>query len=60
MWDKNEDPKERMNLIDVRVYRDTVLAIHDGLWTRLRDTASLRIPLRRGDWQTAERGARSP
>lgn len=62
VWDTNElydliaDPEERMNLIDVPAYRDTVLAMHDRLWTRLRETDGLRIPVRRGDWQAAERG----
>ena len=63
VWDKNElydlvaDPEERVNLIADSAYRDTVLAMHDRLWTRLRDTDGLRIPLRRGDWQAAERRA---
>jgi N-acetylglucosamine-6-sulfatase len=63
VWDKNElydlvaDPEERVNLIAVPAYRDTVLAMHDRLWTRLRDTDGMRIPLRRGDWQAAERRA---
>jgi N-acetylglucosamine-6-sulfatase len=63
VWDKNElydlraDPEERVNLIADPAYRDTVLAMHDRLWTRLRDTDGLRIPLRRGDWQAAERRA---
>jgi N-acetylglucosamine-6-sulfatase len=61
VWDRNElydlqaDPEERVNLIDVPAYRDTVQAMHDRLWTRLRETDGLRIPLRRGDWQAAER-----
>jgi hypothetical protein len=63
VWDKNElydlvvDPEERVNLIDVPAYRDTVRTMHDRLWTRLRDTDGLRIPLRRGDWQASERRA---
>jgi N-acetylglucosamine-6-sulfatase len=63
VWDKNElydlvvDPEERVNLIDVPAYRDTVRTMHDRLWTRLRDTDGLRIPLRRGDWQATERRA---
>jgi N-acetylglucosamine-6-sulfatase len=63
VWDKNElydlvvDPEERVNLIDVPAYRDTVRTMHDRLWTRLRETDGLRIPLRRGDWQAAERRA---
>jgi N-acetylglucosamine-6-sulfatase len=63
VWDKNElydlvaDPEERVNLIDVPAYRDTVRVMHDRLWTRLRETAAANIPLRRGDWQAAERRA---
>lgn len=61
VWDRNElydlrdDPEERVNLIDVPAYRDTVRVMHDRLWTLLRETDGLRIPLRRGDWQAAER-----
>ncbi|MGH7701296.1 MAG: sulfatase family protein [Gemmatimonadales bacterium] len=64
VWDRNElydlaaDPEERVNLIDVPAYADTVRAMHDRLWTRLRETDGLRIPLRRGDWQAAERKPR--
>ncbi len=63
VWDKNElydlvaDPEERVNLIDVPAHRDTVRAMHNRLWTRLRETDAGRIPLRRGDWQAAERRA---
>lgn len=63
MWDKNElydllaDPEERVNLIDVATYRDTVRVMHDRLWTRLPQTEASSIPLRRGDWQAADRRA---
>ena len=63
VWDKNElydlvaDPEERVNLIAEPAYRDTVRAMHDRLWTRLRETEASSIPLRRGDWQAAERRA---
>jgi N-acetylglucosamine-6-sulfatase len=63
VWDKNElydlvaDPEERVNLINVPAYSDTVKTMHDRLWTRLRETEASSIPLRRGDWQAAERRA---
>jgi arylsulfatase A-like enzyme len=63
VWDRNElydltaDPEERVNLIAEPTYRDTVLAMHDRLWKRLQETDGMRIPLRRGDWQAAERRA---
>lgn len=61
IWDRNElydlpaDPAEQTNLIDAPALRDTVRALHDRLWTRLRETGGLEIPLRRGDWQAADR-----
>ncbi|MGH7606259.1 MAG: sulfatase family protein [Gemmatimonadales bacterium] len=61
VWDTNElydlraDPAERVNLIAEPALRDTVLAMHDRLWTLLRETGGMQIPLRRGDWQAADR-----
>ncbi|MGH7529788.1 MAG: sulfatase family protein [Gemmatimonadales bacterium] len=62
VWDTRElydlvaDPEERVNLIDDPAHQDTVRALHDRLWKRLIATDGMRIPLRRGDWQAAERG----
>ncbi|HUF26083.1 MAG TPA: sulfatase [Gemmatimonadaceae bacterium] len=61
VWDKSElydlvsDPEERRNLIDVPAYQDTVLAMRRRLFDRLEAADAMRIPLRRGDWQAAER-----
>lgn len=61
VWDINElydletDPLEQHNLVSVPVYRDTVAAMRDRLFDRLEATNGLRIPVRRGNWQAAER-----
>jgi N-acetylglucosamine-6-sulfatase len=61
VWDRNElydlatDPDERVNLIDIPIYSDTVRAMRGRLFDRLEAADAMRIPLRRGDWQAAER-----
>ena len=61
IWDVNElydletDPLERHNLITVPAYQDTVNAMRTRLFDRLEETDGMRIPLRRGSWQAAER-----
>ena len=61
VWDRNElydlvnDPWERHNLIDVPAFQDTVRSMRTRLWTRLEAADAMRIPMRRGDWQAAER-----
>jgi N-acetylglucosamine-6-sulfatase len=61
VWDTNElydlatDSLERVNLVDVPAYRDTVTAMRARLFDRLEATGGMRIPLRRGDWQAGER-----
>jgi N-acetylglucosamine-6-sulfatase len=61
IWDTSElydvvaDPDERQNLIEVPTLRDTVRAMRGRLFDRLEGTGGMQIPVRRGDWQAAER-----
>jgi N-acetylglucosamine-6-sulfatase len=61
IWDLNElydletDPLEQHNLIEVPAFRERVRAMRERLFDRLEATGGMRIPLRRGDWQAAER-----
>ena len=61
VWDTNElydlatDPREQVNLVQVPAYRDTVTAMRRRLFDRLEASGGMQIPLRRGDWQAAER-----
>jgi N-acetylglucosamine-6-sulfatase len=61
VWDTNElydlrtDSLEQHNLVDVPAYRDTVLAMRRRLFDQLERTGGMQVPLRRGDWQAAER-----
>jgi len=55
LYDLVNDPRERHNLIDVPAFQDTVRSMRTRLWTRLEAADAMRIPMRRGDWQAAER-----
>ena len=61
VWDTNElydlasDPQERVNLVHVPMLADTVATMRDRLFDRLEATDGMRIPVRRGSWQAAER-----
>ncbi|HEX7049212.1 MAG TPA: sulfatase [Longimicrobiales bacterium] len=61
VWDLNElydletDPHEQHNLIDVPAYQDRVRAMRDRLFDLLEQTGGMKVPIRRGDWQAAER-----
>jgi N-acetylglucosamine-6-sulfatase len=61
IWDTNElydlqtDPREQFNLIHMPAMQDTVRAMRRRLFDKLEATDGMRIPLRRGDWQAAER-----
>ena len=61
VWDINElydletDPLEQHNLIAIPAYQDTVTSMRDRLFDRLEATNGMRIPVRRGTWQAAER-----
>jgi N-acetylglucosamine-6-sulfatase len=55
LFDLSNDPLEQHNLIGVPDYEDTVKAMRTRMWSRFEETGGMRIPLRRGDWQAAER-----
>jgi N-acetylglucosamine-6-sulfatase len=61
VWDLNElydlrtDSLEQHNLIEVPAFQELAQAMRDRLFDRLEATDGMRIPLRRGDWQAAER-----
>jgi N-acetylglucosamine-6-sulfatase len=61
VWDLNElydlrtDSLEQFNLINVPAFRDTATAMRSRLFGRLEATNGMFVPLRRGDWQAAER-----
>jgi N-acetylglucosamine-6-sulfatase len=64
VWDLNElydlqtDPREMHNLIDVPAYQKQIGEMRSALFDRLERTGGMQIPLRRGDWQAAERRRR--
>ena len=61
VWDTNElydlrtDSLEQFNLVNVPAYRDTAAAMRTRLFDRLEGTGGMQVPVRRGDWQAAER-----
>jgi N-acetylglucosamine-6-sulfatase len=61
VWDTNElydleaDPMEQHNLVLVPAFQDTVVSMRDRLFERLEATDGMRVPVRRGTWQAAER-----
>jgi N-acetylglucosamine-6-sulfatase len=61
VWDTNElydlqaDPEERDNLIGSPGLQGIVAEMRDRLFGRLEATDGMRIPVRRGSWQAAER-----
>ena len=57
LYDLQTDSLEQFNLVNVPAYRDTVRAMRSRLFDRLETTGGMQIPLRRGDWQAAERKA---
>lgn len=64
IWDVNEfydlatDSLELHNLIDVPAYQDQIRAMRSRLFDRLQASGGMQIPLRRGDWQAADRKSR--
>jgi len=61
VWDLNElydletDSLEQHNLIEVPAQQERIRDMRDRLFDRLEAGGGMRIPLRRGDWQAAER-----
>jgi arylsulfatase A-like enzyme len=63
IWDVNElydlatDSLEQHNLISVPAHQERIRAMRGRLFNLLERTEGMQIPLRRGDWQAAERKA---
>ncbi|WP_323846693.1 sulfatase [Microbulbifer magnicolonia] len=61
IWDKNElydlktDPREQHNLIDLPAFKQIKDRMHQALFDRLQKDDAMRVPIRRGTWQAAER-----
>jgi len=61
VWDLNElydletDSLEQHNLIEVPAQQERIRDMRDRLFDQLEAGGGMRIPLRRGDWQAAER-----
>jgi N-acetylglucosamine-6-sulfatase len=64
VWDLNEfydletDPRERRNLINVPSYQKQIEQMRTRLFDRLEQTGGMQVPMRRGNWQAAERRRR--
>jgi N-acetylglucosamine-6-sulfatase len=64
VWDVNElydlktDSLELHNLIDIPALQPRVREMRDRLFDQLQATDGMQIPLRRGDWQAADRKER--
>jgi N-acetylglucosamine-6-sulfatase len=55
LYDRENDPRERHNLVDLPAHREWADAMRERLFDRLEETGGLRIPLRRGSGQANER-----
>jgi N-acetylglucosamine-6-sulfatase len=55
LYDLQTDPQEKFNLIFTPAFQDTAAAMRDRLWDVLERTDGMRVPVRRGTWQAAER-----
>jgi N-acetylglucosamine-6-sulfatase len=55
LYDLQTDPRERFNLIHVPEHRERVQQMRNRLFDRLQAADAMQVPLRRGNWQAAER-----
>lgn len=55
LYDLETDPDERFNLIRVPEHRTRVDEMRNRLFDRLESSNAMRVPIRRGNWQAAER-----
>jgi N-acetylglucosamine-6-sulfatase len=55
LYDLQADPNERFNLIRVPEHRGRAEDMRNRLFDRLEAADAMQIPLRRGNWQAAER-----
>jgi N-acetylglucosamine-6-sulfatase len=58
LYDLGTDSLEQHNLIEVPAFQQRVRAMRNRLFDMLETTGGMRIPLRRGEWQAAERKVR--
>jgi hypothetical protein len=57
-YDLRTDSLEQHNLIEVPLFQERIRAMRDRLFDRLQTTGGMQVPIRRGDWQAAERKTR--
>jgi N-acetylglucosamine-6-sulfatase len=55
LYDLRTDSLEQHNLVKVPEYQERIRAMRGRLFDQLQETGGMQIPLRRGDWQAAER-----
>lgn len=55
LYDLETDPDERFNLIRVPEHRARAEAMRSRLFDRLEASNAMQVPVRRGNWQAAER-----
>lgn len=55
LYDLQTDPDERVNLIRIPEYQQQVQTMRSRLFDLLEETDGMQVPLRRGNWQAAER-----
>jgi N-acetylglucosamine-6-sulfatase len=55
LYDLRTDSLEQHNLVKVPEYQERIRAMRGRLFDQLQETGGMEIPLRRGDWQAAER-----
>ena len=55
LYDLETDPREQHNLIGVPAMRPVADAMRERLFDRLAADDAMRVPIRRGNWQAAER-----
>ena len=55
LYDLQTDPNERVNLIRIPEHQQRVQAMRSRLFDLFEETDGMQIPMRRGNWQAAER-----
>ena len=55
LYDLENDPQERRNLIAVPEHEKRIAQMRGRLWDLLEATGGMSVPLRRGSWQANER-----
>ncbi|MDT0631009.1 sulfatase [Rubrivirga sp. S365] len=55
LYDLQADPREQVNLINVPTLKPIADAMRRRLFDRLEADDAMRVPMRRGNWQAAER-----